>query len=122
VARARRSEPTIPFLSNLTGDWITPAQATDPAYWADHLRGAVRFADCAGRLLARGRTVLIEIGPGRTLQTLARLHPECTRDHVVLASTRQPRRRTDDRAVLLAALAEAWAAGVAVDWAAFGES
>src|SRR5205085_7832480 len=25
--------PRLPYLSNLTGTWITDAQATDPAYW-----------------------------------------------------------------------------------------
>lgn len=122
VARARRTAPAIPFLSNVSGDWITEAQATDPAYWARHLRGAVRFADCAARLLARPGTVLLEVGPGRTLQTLALLHPARKPDHVVLASTRQPKRRGDDLAVLLTALAEAWVAGVAIDRAALDAS
>ena len=37
--------PQIPFISNVTGTWITAAQATDPRYWARHLRQTVRFAD-----------------------------------------------------------------------------
>src|SRR5205085_2036141 len=38
----RFQPPKLPFVSNLTGRWITPAQATDPEYWVKHLRGAVR--------------------------------------------------------------------------------
>src|SRR6185437_4894835 len=38
------SPPTIPYVSNVTGDWITSRGATDPAYWAQHLRQTVRFS------------------------------------------------------------------------------
>ena len=41
------SEPRIPWVSNVTGTWITPAEARDPAYWVRHLRQAVRFLDVA---------------------------------------------------------------------------
>ena len=52
--------PQIPFVSNVTGKWITDEQATDPSYWARHLRESVRFADGVGELLgAEPGTVLL---------------------------------------------------------------
>ena len=48
--------PRLPIVSNLTGEALTDAQATDPDYWVQHLRGTVRFADCIGTLSARPRT------------------------------------------------------------------
>ncbi|MFI5589782.1 SDR family NAD(P)-dependent oxidoreductase [Amycolatopsis sp. NPDC051758] len=73
VAAVPRSAPALPFLSNLTGDWITADQATDPAYWAAHLRQAVRFGDCVRTLFAGGeRWTLVECGPGHQLAGLAR--------------------------------------------------
>ncbi|WP_206797445.1 type I polyketide synthase [Amycolatopsis sp. MtRt-6] len=73
VAAVGRSAPSLPFLSNLTGGWITDAQATDPAYWAAHLRQAVRFGDCVRTLFAGGdRWALVECGPGHQLAGLAR--------------------------------------------------
>ncbi|MFG1646306.1 beta-ketoacyl synthase N-terminal-like domain-containing protein [Amycolatopsis sp. NPDC049252] len=73
VAAVPRSAPSLPFLSNLTGDWITDAQATDPGYWAAHLRQAVRFGDCVRTLFAGGeRWALVECGPGHQLAGLAR--------------------------------------------------
>ena len=73
VAQTARGAPSLRWVSNLTGTWITPEQAADPAYWASHLRQAVRFADCLATLAAEGRErVFVECGPGRTLSSLAR--------------------------------------------------
>ncbi|WP_370973451.1 SDR family NAD(P)-dependent oxidoreductase [Amycolatopsis sp. cg9] len=73
VAAVPRSAPSLPFLSNLTGGWITAEQATDPAYWAAHLRQAVRFGDCVRTLFDGGeRWALVECGPGHQLAGLAR--------------------------------------------------
>ena len=71
VARVPRSAPRIPFLSNLTGTWIQAGQATDPGYWTEHLRSPVRFADDLAELLRDPAVVPVELGPGRTLATLA---------------------------------------------------
>jgi acyl transferase domain-containing protein len=76
VRRVRLQPPQIPFVSNVTGTWIRPEEATDPEYWARHLRAPVRFADGAGELLRLPGPVLLEVGPGKTLSTLARQHPE----------------------------------------------
>jgi acyl transferase domain-containing protein len=73
VAGVARRAPTRAFLSNRTGDWITAEQATDPAYWAGHLRETVRFGDCVRRLLDSGTWLMVECGPGRQLVGLARM-------------------------------------------------
>ncbi len=39
-APGRPMPPRLPYISNVTGTWITPGQATDPEYWARHLRAA----------------------------------------------------------------------------------
>ena len=63
--------PAIPLASNLTGAWLTDAQATDPAYWGDHMLHAVRFDDNVKHILAQKPDVLLEVGPGRILSSLA---------------------------------------------------
>jgi amino acid adenylation domain-containing protein len=116
VAATTRSAPALRWLSNLTGTWITPDEAVDPAYWARHLRGAVRFADCLATLAAEGRErVWIEAGPGRTLSTLVRRQAPGA---VAIHSLRLPGDAADDGEALLAALGRAWAAGVEPDWRA----
>jgi amino acid adenylation domain-containing protein len=119
VAQTERRAPQMPFVSNVTGTWITEEDATDPRYWASHLRQTVRFADGVGELLLEPSRVLLEVGPGRTLSTLARRHPNATPGLVVLSSLRHPRDQGSDVAFALNALGKLWLAGVKVDWAGF---
>ncbi len=64
--------PRIPYLSNVSGTWIKPEEATDPAYWARHLRQTVRFSDSLAELFRKSDRILIEAGPGNALTSLAR--------------------------------------------------
>jgi phthiocerol/phenolphthiocerol synthesis type-I polyketide synthase E len=116
VASLSLAPPQIPFLSNLTGDWITAAEATDPGYWAAHLRQTVRFGDNLAALLRDPGLALLEVGPGRTLSALARRHPGHTAEHAVLSSLPPAGEARPDTAFLLDALGRAWLCGVEVDW------
>jgi acyl transferase domain-containing protein len=111
--------PRIPFVSNLTGSWITADEATDPGYWVKHLRHAVRFADGVRCLLSDADVLLLEVGPGRTLTSLAKQNSEGAGRHVALSSLRHPRDRASDVKFLLGALGNLWLAGVSVDWHSF---
>lgn len=119
VVKAQPKAPRIPFASNVTGQWIRPEEATDPAYWAQHLRGAVRFADCLERLYEVPQRAVLEVGPGRTLTTLAKMHPAKPKETVVLSSIRHPAERRSDVSFALDALGNMWRAGVEIDWQAF---
>ena len=110
----RLKAPLIPFVSNLSGDWITAAQATDPRYWARHLRSTVRFADGIGRVLEDPDCIVIEIGPGSTLASFARRHQKRSRDTLLVESLPGTRARVPDQRHLLDALAQVWTAGVPV--------
>jgi amino acid adenylation domain-containing protein len=104
--------PRIPFVSCLTGTWITDEEATDPAYWARQMRAPVRFTDAVDTLLTVGPCVLLEVGPGSALVSLARLHPKTPQGIASLAAAPAP------DAGLLAALGRLWLAGVRIDWRA----
>src|SRR6266566_3753290 len=69
--------PQIPYISNVTGTWITAEQATDPAYWAEHMCQTVRFAQGVEHLLEKNEPVLVEVGPGQSLSALVKQHPAC---------------------------------------------
>jgi len=118
VRRAQPRPPQMRFVSNVTGTWITAAEATDPAYWARHLRETVRFADGVGTLLKEGDSIFLEVGPGATLVRLARQHPAWTRERVALSSLRHPREQQPDAAFLLQTVGSIWLAGATLDWRA----
>jgi amino acid adenylation domain-containing protein len=119
VARLRLAPPAVPFLSNVTGTWIRDEEATDPAYWVRQLRQTVRFGAGVGELLREPERLLLEVGPGQTLGTLAMQHPGRGPGHGVLGSMRHPQDRRPDVDVLLEAMGRLWLAGVRVDWRAF---
>jgi non-ribosomal peptide synthase protein (TIGR01720 family) len=119
VGRTARGELRLPMLSTMTGTWTTSAEFADPSYWASHARRTVRFADAVGVLLAeRPDAVLIEIGPGDTLASLVRHHPGAARETAVVCSLPHRGAGTADRIHARRALADAWTAGVDVDWTA----
>ncbi|HKS37108.1 MAG TPA: type I polyketide synthase, partial [Verrucomicrobiae bacterium] len=74
--KLRLNEPAIPYISNVTGTWITRDQATDPAYWATHANHTARFNDALHELWQFKNPILLEAGPGRTLGVLATQHPD----------------------------------------------
>ena len=124
LTKVTLSRPEIPCISNVTGTWLTPEQATDPDYWVSHLRHTVRFSDGVDTLLDEPSRVLLEIGPGTTLTTLAgaclaerrRARKGDSSDQVVVASMRHARRQQPDVEVLLESLGRLWLAGIKPDW------
>ncbi|MET0343807.1 MAG: SDR family NAD(P)-dependent oxidoreductase [Polyangiales bacterium] len=108
--------PEIPIVSNLTGKWLSPADATDPEYWVKHLRSTVRFADCIETVLAQGDRALLEVGPGRTLSSLSRA--QRTPVKAAFNSMRHPQEEASDLGYALTTLGRLWVAGVDVDWTA----
>jgi amino acid adenylation domain-containing protein len=118
VRRARPAAPTLPFVSNVTGDWITAEQATDPAYWVRHLRRTVRFADGVGRLLEEPGRVLLEVGPGETLGTFARRHGLAGGARAIVRSLAGAAKPAPADVSVLEAAGALWSTGVELDWAA----
>jgi len=117
VASVPRHAPRIPYVSNVTATWVTEAQATSPQYWADHLRRCVRFAGGVEFLLSQpDPPLLLEVGPGQTLASLARQHPVRPADHPIFASLDTERGRLDEPAALATTLGRLWLHGVSVDW------
>ena len=115
VARVKLRAPEIPFVSSVTGLFIRPEEATDPMYWARHLRATVRFAPAVRVLMENPDRVLLEVGPRATLTTLARQQAD-GRGRVAAATLPDEPGRDGEWTTLLTALGQLWTAGVPIDW------
>ncbi len=111
--------PRMPYVSNVTGTWVTAELVTDPPYWARHLRQTVRFDEGLRELMKDPDCVLLEVGPGQTLTRFAKAHSDKAFQQLALPSVRQARDNQSDCAVLLGALGQLWLGGIQVDWKAF---
>ncbi|MBW4553600.1 MAG: SDR family NAD(P)-dependent oxidoreductase [Aphanocapsa sp. GSE-SYN-MK-11-07L] len=122
VAKMRLRSPQIPFISNVTGTWITTTDATNPDYWAQHLRQTVHFTEGIAELLKDSARVFLEVGPGRTLSTFVKQQltvKQQATERVILSSLRHPKDQLSDQALLLNTLGRLWLAGVQVNWWGF---
>src|SRR5208283_4303049 len=89
------SVPRVPYVSTMTGRWITADQAADPLYWARHCRETVRYA--------------------AALESLARQSKISRAVPLITASLPDPAEKNDGDAVFLDTLGRLWAAGMAPD-------
>ena len=107
--------PAIPFISNVTGTWISPAEINDPLYLVRHLRNCVRFSEGMVELLKKENQIFVETGPGRTLSTLAFQHPQMDKSQA-MPSLRHPKDTQPDCAFILNTLGRLWTSGAKVEW------
>ena len=111
----KMNAPRIPYLSNVSGTWITAEQATDPAYWALHLRSTVRFSDNLAEIFRKPEQVLVEAGPGTVLTSLARQQGGANAH--AYATLPHPRESTPALRNALQTLGQLWTLGVDIDFA-----
>jgi amino acid adenylation domain-containing protein len=111
--------PRIPYVSTLTGDWITNEQATDPLYFARHCRETVQFS-AAVRCLQKDQSwCVLEVGPGQSLTTLVRQHEQgAAHQLIAISSLAEPAVQQSEMDAMLSALGRLWASGSEPDWSA----
>ena len=119
VARADLRVPQRPYISNISGTWITGAEARDPDYYARQLREPVRFSDGIRLLLAELEPVFVEVGPGQALTTLVQQHLSREATAVVVPSLGKSDGEGSDVRSQLQAVGRVWMSGIAVDWRGF---
>lgn len=116
LSKTRLSPPQMPYVSGVTGTWITAAEATDPRYWARHAREPVQFSAVIRELRKNPEAVLLEVGPGNVLATLARQHSGFPANQVIVSSLSDGFSGEGDSQALLGALGALWLAGAQPDW------
>lgn len=117
--KIKLNKPSLPFISSLSGTWITDEQATDPNYWAAQLRNAVRFSSGILELQKKNNLVMIELGPGRALSTMASQHRNENAVQTVMTTLVQPNEKSNDVSNFLTAIGKLWLTGLKIDWRSF---
>ena len=119
VEKVKLHPPQIPFLSNLTGKWMTAELATDPAYWGRQIRNAVLFSENVLELLKHPDRVYLEVGPGNSLCTLLYQHRSKKEGIIAVPSLPHPKDPQPAEKVVLHSLGQLWLAGVEIDWSGY---
>jgi acyl transferase domain-containing protein/acyl carrier protein len=116
LSSVRLSPPQIRLISNVTGTWTTDEQATDPAYWATQMCAPVQFERALGELWNKTQ-LLLEIGPGQSLSSLALQHPgAAVAGAVAVASLPHAHQGAHDCEFILRSMGKLWLAGAELDW------
>ncbi|HET9910802.1 MAG TPA: type I polyketide synthase, partial [Anaerolineales bacterium] len=108
--------PNIGVISNVSGRLIVDDSISNPRYWREHVRQAVRFEDGIKTLRAENYHLFLEIGPHPTLLGMARRCEPGSPKDIWLPSLRTGR---GDWEQMLASLAQLYVNGQDVDWDAF---
>lgn len=111
--------PKIPYISNLTGRWITAGQATSSDYWVNHLRQTVRFSDGIKHLIAGMENIFVEVGPGGTLSSFVRQQKLGESAAVMVKTVRHSKIRVSDDRYLLQNIGKLYIHGVNIDWSKY---
>ena len=119
VAKVLLRPPKLKYISNLSGTWITAAEATNPDYWVDHLRHTVQFSTGLAELFREPSRVYLEVGPGQALTSLARQNSQRPKASRVQSSMRHPQEQVPATSFLLTTAARLWIQGCWIDWPVF---
>ena len=119
VGQLKFNKPRIPYISNVSGNWITFDDAQNPSYWSNHLRQTVRFGDGLSQLFKNKNTIFVEVGPGRVLSTFVGEHADKGKQHKVLNLIRHPNENVPDDFYLLNKIGHLWLYGKSIHWPGF---
>lgn len=109
--------PRLPLYSNVSGA-LAGDEVAQARYWRDHVRGAVRYADCVSSATAQGRGLLMEVGPQPVLLGMAQPLLDGREDEWVSAPSL--RRGKPERASALQAAARYLVSGRSLCWEGLG--
>lgn len=115
-------EPELAVYSAATGRLLTAEEAADPGFWAQQIVEPVRFGPALEALATAHEGFLLEVGPGRTVTSLAHGLPHVGIRAVASLPDGEHGDEHGDERQLLSAVARLWVEGVTVDWEAFSDA
>lgn len=109
------ASPKIPFISNVTGGWITKEQATNPDYWVSHFRQPIKFSQGVSTLLSEEFFSYLEVSPSKLLAQFIGDIASSTSISII-QSLLDKNEKGDDQYKFLGSLRELWFKGFQINW------
>lgn len=119
IEKIKLNIPRLPIISTATGTWLTDTEATNSMYWVNQLKNTVRFADAMNTAFQLDDFILLEVGPGQTLTTLARQQAAGKIIAAFPSLTFPKDEEENEYATILNTLGDLWLRGINPDWKAF---
>jgi acyl transferase domain-containing protein/acyl carrier protein len=115
VNRFSLNSPRIPFISCLTGDFITDSQAKSGEYWAKQLRNTVLFREGISKIAKNEGVVFLEVGPNTHLSSIVK-KAGAINDKKLIISTLGKADNTDERNKIITALGNLFNKGYSLNF------
>lgn len=116
LADVTLSPPQIPFISCVTGDWITEQQATDIHYWASQIRQPVQFRTGCETIGTLKNLVILECGPQGTVCGMALQNLDQKSDLALIPLAADAGTPDKELSSFSRGLGQAWCSGLTLDW------
>jgi acyl transferase domain-containing protein len=111
-----RNPPEIPFVSTVTGNWISEDEVATSKYWGDQIRKPVRFSQAATFLMQQGQYTLLEMGPGTTATGFLRQHITDKSIHAAFPALDTRNGKVSESEAYMNTLARLWEQGHDLMW------
>ena len=107
-------KPEIPYISNLTGDFISEREAQSPQYWKEQMLNTVLFEKGMKNILKDQKDyTFIEIGPSTLTNTIKQ--NKFYKENTIIQLLRKSS-ENEEQQFLSRALGELWQSGAEIDW------
>jgi iturin family lipopeptide synthetase A len=115
LADMQLNRPGVPFVSNVSGTWITPLEANSPKYWARQLEKPVQLNKGIESLLNEKKAIIIEMGPKNSMAPFLRANKNFEPGHriISLLSHKKDVEKCENAKLKLL---ELWANGLNIVW------
>ncbi len=109
--------PVIPYISNISGSWISEKEILDKNYWSHHLRNTVNFKQGIKTLSENNNYLFLEVGPGSTLKSLLNINNKFFhKAPLILNTLKHPKEDYLDSYVFYSTIAKVWEKGIDLYW------
>jgi FkbH-like protein len=90
VNQLRLAPPEIPFISCLTGKYITDEDAVSGDYWAKQLRYTVQFREGISTIAGNEDVIFLEVGPETHLSSIVKLIDSVIKKDSIISTLGKP--------------------------------